>query len=230
LEHNTKSSKCIHYRTLINYHKKIESVKVHLNKCAPFRKFMNGTEDADRPDWYIRNGKSRTSQQQRTVPSNSKSSGSSRQSSMKEFTLPAVSAYEKIQFQQHIAKHFYATGTPFQRVEDVHLVQAVQALRPDCDLLPRRKQLATTLLDKCHAELLAKVNARMLGAITCLTTDAWMNIKNDSIVNYMAVAPESCLFLESVSTGQQGHDHTFLSLTTSPASSASTRKRPSRVR
>jgi Protein of unknown function (DUF 659) len=115
-----------------------------------------------------------------------------------------------MQFQQDIAKHFYATGTSFQFVEDVHLFQAVRALRSDCDLLPRRKQLATTLLDQCYAELLAKVNTRMLGAIMFLTTDAWTNIKNDSIVNYMAVAPDSCIFLESMSTGQQEHDHKFI--------------------
>ncbi|CAM9459167.1 unnamed protein product [Lampetra fluviatilis] len=31
--HKAKSNMCKHCKTLINYHKKIESVKVHLNKC-----------------------------------------------------------------------------------------------------------------------------------------------------------------------------------------------------
>ena len=50
-----KSNVCKHCKTRINYHKKSEMVKIHLNKCAPFRKLMNGMEDVDRPDWYNRN-------------------------------------------------------------------------------------------------------------------------------------------------------------------------------
>jgi hypothetical protein len=51
---------------------------------------------------------------------------------------------------------------------------------------------------------------RMMGATSCLTSDAWTNIKNDSVMNYMAVSPDCSLFLESVSTGQQGHNHQFI--------------------
>jgi hypothetical protein len=47
-----KSAVCKHYRMLVNHHKKSESVKVHLNKCAPFRKLMNGMEEDKRPTWY----------------------------------------------------------------------------------------------------------------------------------------------------------------------------------
>jgi hypothetical protein len=43
--HQHKSAVCKHYRMLVNHHKKSESVKVHLNKCAPFRKLMNGMEE-----------------------------------------------------------------------------------------------------------------------------------------------------------------------------------------
>ncbi len=44
-----KSAICKHCRMLVNHHKKSESVKVHLNKCAPFRKLMNGMEEDKRP-------------------------------------------------------------------------------------------------------------------------------------------------------------------------------------
>jgi hypothetical protein len=50
-----------------------------------------------------------------------------------EFALPVVLRREKFRFQQHIYMHFYAEGTSFQRVEDVHLMQAVRILWPDCD-------------------------------------------------------------------------------------------------
>ncbi len=43
--HQHKSAVCKHCRMLMNHHKKSESVKVHLNKCAPFRKLMNGMEE-----------------------------------------------------------------------------------------------------------------------------------------------------------------------------------------
>jgi hypothetical protein len=63
--HKAKSNKCMHCNMLINYHRKIESAKVHLNKCSPFRKLMNGMEDADRPDWYVRNAQTKASQKQK---------------------------------------------------------------------------------------------------------------------------------------------------------------------
>ena len=40
--------------------------------------------------------------------------------------------------------------------------------------------------------------------------DGWTNIKNDPVVNYMATSPEFSIFLESISTGQQLHDATWI--------------------
>ncbi|KAH6597698.1 hypothetical protein BASA50_004303 [Batrachochytrium salamandrivorans] len=40
----------------------------------------------------------------------------------------------------------------------------------------------------------------------CLTLDAWSNIKNEPIVNYMLISDSSTFFLKSVSTGGQSHD------------------------
>ncbi len=57
--HQYKSAVYKHYRMLVNHHKKSESIKVHLNKCAPFRKFMNGMEEDKRPTWYMANKKPR---------------------------------------------------------------------------------------------------------------------------------------------------------------------------
>jgi hypothetical protein len=48
------------------------------------------------------------------------------------------------------------------------------------------------------------------GATVCLTTDAWSNIKNNYVINYMAISPICSLFFESMSTGQQGHNHKFI--------------------
>jgi hypothetical protein len=42
------------------------------------------------------------------------------------------------------------------------------------------------------------------------TSDGWSNIKNEPIVNYMAVSASATLFLESVSTRETAHDATFI--------------------
>jgi hypothetical protein len=50
----------------------------------------------------------------------------------------------------------------------------------------------------------------MIGATSYLISDGWLNVNNDAIINYMAVSPEFAMFLESISIGQQGHDHKFI--------------------
>jgi hypothetical protein len=106
--------------------------------------------------------------------------------------------------------HYYATGLLSQRVEDIHLIVAIKTLRPDDSLLPNRRQLATSLFDACHKDVKTKVAKGMIGATSCLISDGWSNVNNDAIINYMAVSPEFALFLELVSTCQQGHDHKFI--------------------
>jgi hypothetical protein len=48
----SKSAICQHCQMRVNYHKKSESVVVHLNRCAPFKALMNGMAISDRPEWY----------------------------------------------------------------------------------------------------------------------------------------------------------------------------------
>ena len=50
----------------------------------------------------------------------------------------------------------------------------------------------------------------MKGATTCLTSDVWSNIKNGSIMIYMVVPKDCCLFLELISARQHGHDHQLI--------------------
>ena len=92
----------------------------------------------------------------------------------------------------------------------MHLKEAIRWLHPDDNILSNSKQLGSTLLGSCHAELLAKVDKRLSDSTMCLTTDGWTNIKNDSVINYMAVSPSYSLFLESVSNGHQAHDYQFI--------------------
>jgi hypothetical protein len=135
---------------------------------------------------------------------------SSRQRSIKKFAILVISKQQKVQFQKHIAMHYYATGSSFQQVKDVHLIAAIKTLRPDDGLLPNRRQLATSLLDACHEDVKTKVAKGMIGATSCLISNGWSNVNNNAIINYMMASPKFALFLESVSTGQQGHDHKFI--------------------
>ena len=210
-----KSAICKHCQQRVNHHRKSEMARAHMNGCAGFRSVMNGLEHSYRPDWYVANKKGGGKNQNyaskiMSSPDGTSTGTYSRQTSIRAYALPAMSQYEKKQFQTQIAMHYYATGTSFQRVEDVHLRAAIKLLRPDSNVLPNRKQLAGVLLENCHKDLQSKVNERMMGATSCLTSDAWTNIKNDSVMNYMAVSPDCSLFLESVSTGQQGHNHQFI--------------------
>jgi hypothetical protein len=188
-----KSSTCKHCKMQITHHRKSETAKLHLVNCYPFRQLMDDKESADRPDWYD-NKKPAREVKPPPVFGN----------------LPPMSESEIVSFQVAIALFFYATGTAFERVENRFLLEAIRMLRPDLKLLPTRKMLATILLDMCHAALLAKVDQYLTGATMCLTTDAWSNINGDPIINYMAVSPGRTLFLESVPTGQQGHDAEFI--------------------
>ena len=112
--------------------------------------------------------------------------------------------------------HFYNTGTSFQRVEDPFLLQAIQIARPGAKL-PTRKQLADDspggLLEECYAKVRSQVDKQLSSNnnYECITSDAWSNISNEPVVNYMAVSPISSLFLEAVNTGAQGHDANWLS-------------------
>jgi hypothetical protein len=73
----------------------------------------------------------------------------------------------------YMAMYYYATGKPFQRIENCHLAQAIKVLRPDHNLLPNRKNLAQGLLEKCYRSLKAKVDARLEHTSLYLITDGW---------------------------------------------------------
>lgn len=96
---------------------------------------MNGIEDEDRSDWFIRKkragntrvgggsgvaavGALATSNQAPAKPT------CSRQASIKSYTLPKLFSKEKNEFQKWVAMHYFGIGTFFQRVDDVHLKDA----------------------------------------------------------------------------------------------------------
>ena len=97
------------------------------------------------------------------------------------------------------------------RAENPFLLRAIQLARPGAKL-PTRRQLADDsaggLLDKCYQKVKEEVNKVLSteGQFVCITKDAWSNVTNDPVVNYMAVSPTKSLFFEAVHTEEQGHD------------------------
>ena len=85
-----------------------------------------------------------------------------------------------------MAMHFYVTGALFQRIERCHLESAVAVLRPNLNLLPNRKKLASVLLNKCYTGIKGQVDDRLAKAVVCITTYRWTNIKYDPMVNYIS--------------------------------------------
>jgi Protein of unknown function (DUF 659) len=130
---------------------------------------------------------------------------------MESFTIPKLSTYSHSKIKANLAMHYYMNGTSFARVEDSYLLNAFQICRPDVSLTSR-KEIAGPLLEKCFHEVKGKVNKYMDSSpYLSITSDGWSNIKNEPIVNYMAVSASATLYLESVSTREMAHDAKFIS-------------------
>ncbi len=206
---------CKHCKQSVRHHHKTASVRNHLKRCKQFKKVMLNTNVNDRPEWWNDKAQKETSFTKSKFSSTSSSSTSS-QPSARSFAVPLFSISEQKRFNYEIAMHFYCTGTSFQRIEDPFLLRAIQVARPGAKL-PSRKQLADDseggLLEECYQKVKCQVDKVLSsdGQYVCVTSDAWSNIANEPVVNYMAVSPTNSLFLESVNTEEQGHDAEWIS-------------------
>ena len=133
-----------------------------------------------------------------------------KQRTMRDFVIPMMSPTDHAAFQSNLAMHIYMTGTSFVRVEQQHLLLALQKLHPDVRLRSRR-DLSGRLLNGAHSQVKEKVDAWLARDLfACITSDAWSNIKNESVINYMLVSGDMSLFLKSNSTGEDSHTSEFL--------------------
>ena len=216
---NPNNATCKNCKQSVRHHHKVLSVKTHLKKCKEFKKLMLDTPVADRPEWWneMTNYKKGNASSLSSASSTSTTSIPSRsQPSARSFAIPVFNASEQKKFNHKMALFFYNTGTSFLRIEDPYLLSAIQFARPHAKL-PTRKQLADDspggLLQECYEEVKGKVDSLLSkqNQFISITSDAWSNIANESVVNYMAVSPSKSLFLESVNTEEQGHDAVRLS-------------------
>ena len=204
---------CKHCKETFRHHHKTLSVDTHLRKCRPFKKLMSDMPVIDRPDWWVNGIKSASQKSKMVEASSAKRNAPIRmsQQSLKSFAIPCFNATEQRKFNQEMAMYFYTTGTSFLRIENPHLLQAIQLARPGASL-PSRKQLAddrkSGFLQECYQKMKTEVDKTLSSSTQYLsiTSDAWSSVLNEPIVNYMAVCPTSSLFLEAVYTEEQGHN------------------------
>ncbi|KAI2489091.1 transposase [Fragilaria crotonensis] len=130
---------------------------------------------------------------------------------MRDYLIPPLSPTDQAAFQEDIAMHFYMSATPFARMDEPHLLQSLKKLRPDVKL-PTRKDLSGKLLRSAHKKVKSKVdNWLKKDQFACVTSDAWSNIKNESVINYyMMVSGDVTFFLESTQSGELSHTSEYL--------------------
>jgi hypothetical protein len=125
------------------------------------------------------------------------------QTSIAKFTVPRLSKATQLKINSSIAMHYYMTGTSFARIEDPHSLKAFQLCRPYVKL-PTRKEQSSSLLNQCYDDVKKKVDSYLASSpYHCITSDGWLNIKNEPIIIYMIVTSSVSLFLESIYTGEK---------------------------
>ena len=128
-----KAAVCMPCDNKVNYHKKIEQAKAHLQKTSlSFRNKMMAKEVMEHPSWYqsVRRSKLTTPTAKGVNKANvwSKSSKLSaaaashfEQSSIKQYTLPKMTKQVKGKLEENLALHHYNTGSSFQKINQEHL-------------------------------------------------------------------------------------------------------------
>lgn len=199
---NGNHSICRNCKVSVRHHNKIKSVQTHLKRCQPFVSLMKDTLVSDRPDWWP------ISKQLKTSDSSQASQVTScRQSSIPEFAVKTMTKKQQESFHEALGMHYFVTGSSFQRVECSYLEAALKKLNPSV-VMPTRQKLAGVLLNRCYDKIKVEVDKILKSPATyvSIASDGWSNNSNEAVVNYMAVCPTNSLFIESVCTGEQGHD------------------------
>ena len=117
---------------------------------------------------------------------------------------------EKERFDKNIAKFFFGTDTPFNRVEHPTFKKAISELRPSYQP-PNRKELAGPLLDKVHDDCKSIAADKLCGKYVTLMLDGWSNVNHEPIVCVSACTTEGEVFLlETIDTEANAHTAEYL--------------------
>lgn len=70
--------------------------------------------------------------------------------------------------------------------------------------------MATKYLDELYDDTQARILEMTQSKVMCLTTDTWTNVNGISVVNYVALTDQECVFLESQESGVQRHSGAWI--------------------
>ena len=117
---------------------------------------------------------------------------------------------EKDKIDVALAEFFYATNTPFQRVEHPAFKKLLKMLRPSYQP-PDRKVLASELLEKVHDNCVQKASGILKDEHVTLSLDGWSNVHNQPIVCVAATTSQGETYLvDSVDTKDNSHTAEYL--------------------
>lgn len=120
-----------------------------------------------------------------------------------------ISISEKNEIDILLARAIYETGTPLHIVSSPAWKALFKKLRPAYDL-PSRYIVSNRLLNEEFDRVKSKIDKKIAESkMLYLQTDAWSNIRRDSITNYVVNTPDP-VFYKSVHTEENRHTAVFL--------------------
>ena len=125
------------------------------------------------------------------------------------YFLPKLSDLEQLSFEKHFSLWFYTSGTPFYKVDNTHLKEALNILRPGIQI-PSRKKLSNKLLEDAYNTMFTDVLKKNSGLHCTLTTDGWTDVNGKPRINYCLTTRMGSFFLESVCPGSKKKTSEFI--------------------
>ena len=119
--------------------------------------------------------------------------------------IDRVSADDKVALDDSFANIFYSTGVPFSVANSTAMKSFCKRARPAWSP-PSSYQVSHTLLDKAYNLFTISKNSYILDCQEiCLVTDGWSNLRNQHLVNFIIVFPNSKtkpLLYKTINTGE----------------------------
>ncbi len=120
-----------------------------------------------------------------------------------------MSTAEQENLEVLLARAMYTSGTAFHMFNSPKWQLFFRKLRPSFKL-PTSYKFSTPLLEAEYNSVKTEVNNHIKeSSILSLQTDAWSNIRNDSINNYLKNTPKP-VFFETIHTKENRHTSEFL--------------------
>jgi len=137
-------------------------------------------------------------------------------SASRQMTLPAMLvSTTKEAADKAIARLFYASGIPFCIADSSYFKAAITAVT-QCNSdykAPNRNKLSTTMLvDEISnvEKSISMFKETFVNHGVTIVSDGWTNVQNKSLINFLAVSSDSCIFLNALDTSGKIKDGSFI--------------------